>query len=124
MKIKHVAVMVLVLATAACGNPSTTQVHAAHLDTTANKQIAQSGIWLDVRTLAEYQEGHLKNAINVPVDDINQIFAITNDKQATIYLYCRSGRRAEVARQILSDLGYTNVINQGGYQDLLDKGVE
>lgn len=86
---------------------------------------AQSAIWLDVRTPAEYQQGHLKTAINLPLDDVEQqIHTITSDKHATIYVYCRSGRRAKVARQTLMDLGYTNVINQGGYQDLLDKGVE
>lgn len=83
-----------------------------------NKQ-AEQEIWLDVRTAEEYAAGHLVNAINIPFDVIeDNIASITTDKNATIYLYCKSGRRASVALQSLESLGYTNVINKGGYEEL------
>lgn len=81
------------------------------------------GVWIDVRTPEEYQAGHLTDSINVPVDDITKrIFAIESNKDSPINLYCRSGRRAEVARMQLLKLGYTNVTNHGGYEDLKQQG--
>lgn len=81
------------------------------------------GIWIDVREAHEYAQGHLKDAVNITGRDLpSQIAGIAPDKNAQINLYCRSGNRSEKARQILLNMGYTNVINQGGYQQLYDKG--
>lgn len=82
------------------------------------------GVWIDVRTAKEFSQGHLEGAYNIPVDRIaREIAEISPDKDAPINLYCRSGRRAEDARKQLQAMGYTNVTNHGGYQDLLKKGV-
>lgn len=125
MKVKQYGVAaLLLLAMVACDKQGSHQAQAANPNPQVSHQAQQADIWLDVRTLEEYQEGHLKDAINIPFDDIKKISTITNDKKATIHLYCRSGRRAEVARQTLMDLGYTNVTNQGGYRELLDKGYQ
>lgn len=83
----------------------------------------QAGVWIDVRTPEEYQSGHLSGSINVPVEQIaSQIAKIEPNKSAPINLYCRSGRRAEVARTQLIQMGYTKVVNHGGYDDLYKKG--
>ena len=102
---------------------ATTGAAAAH---TATQQPARAqGVWIDVRSPEEFNEGHLQGAINVPHEQIaSQIARISPDKNAPVNLYCRSGRRAEVALQELKKLGYTNVTNHGGYQDLLNKGVK
>lgn len=82
------------------------------------------GMWIDVRAPEEFQQGHIEGAQNIPVDRIaSEISRISPDKNAPLNLYCRSGRRSEVALQTLKKLGYTHVINRGGYQDLLDKGI-
>lgn len=82
------------------------------------------GVWIDVRTAEEFQQGHLQGAHNIPVDVITaQIAKVEPNKNAPVNLYCRSGRRAEVALQELRKMGYTNVTNHGGYQDLLAKGI-
>ena len=96
---------------------------------TAAKAAAQpakaKGIWIDVRTPEEFKEGHLKDAINIPVDQIGaRIGSVSPDKSAPVNLYCRSGRRSEAALQELKKMGYTNVTNHGGYQDLLQKGLK
>ncbi|WP_297957790.1 rhodanese-like domain-containing protein [uncultured Neisseria sp.] len=95
----------------------------------AEKNAAQpakaKGIWIDVRTPEEFKEGHLKDAINIPVDQIGaRIGSVSPDKSAPVNLYCRSGRRSEAALQELKKMGYTNVTNHGGYQDLLQKGLK
>lgn len=84
-----------------------------------------SGVWIDVRTPNEYQAGHLSDAVNAPVESIaDDITGIVPDKNAPIHLYCRSGRRAEAARQILVELGYANVVNHGGYEVLKQQGYQ
>ena len=95
---------------------------------TAAKTAAQpakaKGIWIDVRTPEEFKEGHLQDAVNIPVDQITaNIARVAPNKNAPVNLYCRSGRRAEVALQELRKMGYTNVTNHGGYQDLLKAGI-
>ena len=73
----------------------------------------------------EFNSGHLQNAVNIPHDQIIEgIKAVSSDKNAPINLYCRSGRRAEVALNELKKAGYTNVTNHGGYDDLVKKGLK
>lgn len=77
---------------------------------------AETAYWIDVRTDAEHSMGHLEGSTNIPHGDIaDKIAAVTEDKNAEIHLYCRSGGRAGKALNVLKDLGYTNVVNEGGY---------
>ncbi|MFV9473276.1 rhodanese-like domain-containing protein [Advenella sp. RU8] len=77
----------------------------------------QESIWIDVRTPAEFASGHLSNAINIEYQDLgSEIMSVTQDRSMPINLYCRSGRRAEIARQVLLKMGYVNVINHGSYE--------
>ena len=76
-------------------------------------------IWIDVRTVAEYQQGHKKDAINIPHTAIGQrIKNITKNTAAKIHLYCAVGVRAGIAKATLQRMGYTNVINEGGLSDI------
>ena len=88
------------------------------------KNAKAQGVWIDVRTPEEFRSGHLQGAINIPVQNIRAaITAASPDKNAPLHLYCRSGRRVELALQELKAMGYTNITNHGGYQDLLNKGL-
>ena len=76
---------------------------------------------VDVRTPEEYKEGHIPNAINIPLDTIDNYISqnVENlkDKNQLIMVYCRSGRRsAEAAKKLLAK-GYMNVIDFGGIND-------
>lgn len=76
-------------------------------------------LWIDVRTAEEYNAGHLEGAIHIPYDEIKQkMTAIKADKTADIQLYCRSGRRSGIALETLRSMGYSNVTNAGGYEQL------
>lgn len=78
----------------------------------------KSVILVDVRTAAEYKEGHIANSILVPSETIGQEAATKlSDKASTIIVYCRSGRRSALAAQELISLGYTNVFDLGGIID-------
>lgn len=63
---------------------------------------------LDVRTLAEYSEGHIAKTININV--LDDSFATMADsllqKDKPVALYCRSGKRSRKAAKILSKKGY------------------
>lgn len=70
---------------------------------------------LDVRTKEEFDGGHIKNAILIPDNEIKYKAETTlYDKNEMILVYCRSGRRSELACKELISKGYTNVIDFGG----------
>jgi rhodanese-related sulfurtransferase len=75
---------------------------------------------IDVRTEAEYAEGHLKGAVNIPLGDIAEgnIEVLEGEgKNEQLLLYCRSGARAERARALLEIKGFTAVENLGALED-------
>ena len=75
-------------------------------------------IILDARTQEEFDKKHIPNALLVPLEDLKEgDFSKLPDKNATILTYCRTGRRAEEAAQILADNGYKNVYTMGGIVD-------
>lgn len=83
------------------------------------------GIWIDVRTPAEFAQGHLAGATNVPLDVlVAQIERVVPDKNAQVRLYCRSGNRSGMAQQLLHHMGYTNLSNEGGYAQLKARGAQ
>lgn len=78
---------------------------------------------IDVRTGDEYRQEHVRQAVNIPYDEITQrIAAFTPDRDARIVLYCRSGRRSGIAEQALRQLGYGRVENKGGLDDMRREG--
>ena len=78
----------------------------------------QKVIVVDVRTLEEYNEGHIPNAISVPLETIeNEAETKLKNKDDLILVYCRSGRRSREAALRLIEKGYTNVIDFGGIKD-------
>ena len=72
---------------------------------------------LDVRRAEEYAEGHLPGATLLDVSDSTS-FAKgmeTLDKEKTMYIYCRSGRRSRTAAHLLTEKGFNVVDLKGGY---------
>ena len=73
---------------------------------------------LDVREEYEYQEGHIKGAVNVPLREILEK-KDTLPKNKDIYVYCRSGHRSADAVNFLKSLGFEKVHNiEGGFIDI------
>lgn len=82
----------------------------AMIEVNKNKSI----ILLDVRTKEEYATGRIPKAINIPLDNIEQVTKKIPNKEASIYVYCLSGGRSMQASVALSQMGYTNITNIGG----------
>ena len=75
-------------------------------------------IILDVRTIEEYDEGHIPNAICIPNETIDEdVINKLPNKDQLILIYCRSGNRSKQAASKLKNLGYTNLIEFGGIID-------
>lgn len=69
---------------------------------------------IDVRTKEEFRSGHIKDSINLPLDEIAAAENRLKDKDAKLFVYCLSGARSKSACNQLAKLGYTNVTNLGG----------
>jgi glyoxylase-like metal-dependent hydrolase (beta-lactamase superfamily II)/rhodanese-related sulfurtransferase len=71
---------------------------------------------VDVRTEEEFKTSHLKSAINIPLDLLNQ-HLLELPKERTIYIHCAGGYRSMIASSILKARGWDNVMNiDGGFQ--------
>lgn len=76
---------------------------------------AKDYIIIDVRTKEEYEESHIKNAINIPYNEIDKDSNIDKDK--IIFVYCRSGVRSKTAYDTLKGLGY-EVYDLGAFNSI------
>jgi rhodanese-related sulfurtransferase len=70
---------------------------------------------LDVRSPGEFASGHIKQAHNIPIDQLGmRASRELPDKGAKILVYCLSGARASSAVKLLQDRGYQDVTSFGG----------
>lgn len=73
---------------------------------------------IDVRSGAEFLEGHVAGAVPWPLIRLSVGDFPKQSKDRPLYLYCHSGNRAESARILLVNAGYQNVVNLGGIDDV------
>ncbi|HET7103454.1 MAG TPA: rhodanese-like domain-containing protein [Terracidiphilus sp.] len=75
---------------------------------------------IDVRTEAEFEAGHLSQAVNLPLDRVEALVpSFVTDKNKVLLLHCQNGIRSGAAKRKLADIGYTNVFNLGSYERAL-----
>ena len=110
-KIASAIVLTLALTT-------TWQVSAKDISQTQLQQIMKNDkqvVLLDVRTVEEFEEAHIPNAINIPHKELEARLAeLSGAKNTQVVIYCRSGRRAEVARQLLVKSGFNQLDHLSG----------
>ncbi len=76
---------------------------------------AQKFILLDVRSTEEFNQGHIPGAINISHDKIiDNLSMLTAYKNTEIIIYCRSGRRAGVAADLLAEHGFMQLSHLTG----------
>lgn len=71
-------------------------------------------VLLDVRTPQEYSEGHIPGSKNVPLQTLDKIRNVVENKDTELFVYCHSGARSAQAAAALGQMGYTKVNNIGG----------
>lgn len=108
---KLLIVLFSVLLLAGCGNKVESNKELLDIKNDNNYII------VDVRTPEEYQEGHLKDALNIPYDTIAEPMDL--DKSKMILVYCKSGQRSSIAYDKLRAMGY-KVYNMGAYDKITE----
>ena len=85
------------------------------------REVARNGaVILDVRTKGEFQSGHIKGALNIPVQNLASSLAkIPKDK--AVITCCASGMRSASAKGILASNGFKEVYNGGSWMSLRNK---
>lgn len=110
--------VILLLVLAGCGKSETVAAEYQQITQEQAKKMMdeESVVILDVREQDEYDSGHIKGAVLLPVGSINEDTAkeVIPEKDTIVLVYCRSGNRSKTASQVLVDLGYTNVYEFGG----------
>ena len=92
---------------------NTTQINFSDL-------LKEGAIILDVRTAAEFKQGHISGAINVPLNELeNYILKLKKDQ--TIITCCASGMRSAAAVKFLKANNFSQVHNGGGWNNLAKK---
>ena len=105
---------ILALSAISKSEENSTDVEASDIE----KLVKNKEFLLDVREEYEYQDGHIKGAINLPLREILEK-KDTLPKDKDIYVYCRSGHRSADAVNFLKSLGFEKVHNvDGGFIDI------
>lgn len=105
---------ILALSAISKSEENPTDVEASDIE----KLVKNKEFLLDVREEYEYQDGHIKGAVNLPLREIlGKKDSLPKDKD--IYVYCRSGHRSADAVNFLKSLGFEKVHNvEGGFIDI------
>jgi len=70
---------------------------------------------LDVRTAKEFAEGHVPGAVNISHDELaSRLPEIAADQGSDVVVYCRSGRRSEIALDLLAKAGFQHLYHLEG----------
>ena len=78
--------------------------------------------WIDVRTTEEFTSGHVADATNISYDKIkDSAHLLPHNKATQINVYCRSGRRSNIAKTFLLGFGYLNIVDYGGLDNVAPK---
>ncbi len=85
------------------------------------KELVKDGaVIIDVRTKAEYQQGHVKGSINIPLNNLSNHYAKLR-KDKPVITCCASGMRSGQAKNILKANGFPDVYNGGSWITLQRK---
>ncbi|MEX0963561.1 MAG: rhodanese-like domain-containing protein [Pseudohongiellaceae bacterium] len=89
-------------------------------------EIVENIVWIDMRSAREYRRGHIEGAINIPHGDIGQrIFVEVPNTFTEVRIYDGSqGTFAGMALEMLMEIGFQEVVNEGGYEARLTKQGE
>ncbi len=82
--------------------------------------VNEGALLIDVRSEGEFMEGSIVGAINIPLDMI-ELECEDLDKNKPIIVFCRSGARSSIAKSILTQKGFTDIINGGSITNVIQE---
>lgn len=99
------------------------------LATVKKNVAAKKAVLVDVREQAEWDKGHVADALLLPLSELNQginakALAKLLSKDKVVYTYCRSGRRSVTAAKLLDEHGYDVRALKAGYAELIENGFK
>ena len=98
--------------------PGKAAYHKLSAEEAYEMMVSQEVVVVDVRTREEYDGGHIENAVLMPNESIgSEMPEALPDEEATLLIYCRSGRRSKEASEKLLKLGYKSIYEFGGIID-------
>jgi rhodanese-related sulfurtransferase len=107
----------MALTVSGCGEPTATDVREISQEEFIASPPAD-GLILDVRTPAEFEAGHVPNAVNIPHDELaGRLEELGIEKDQPIVVYCKVGGRAKKASSVLLTAGYGQVLHLTGDMD-------
>ncbi|MBL7831752.1 MAG: rhodanese-like domain-containing protein [Saprospiraceae bacterium] len=83
--------------------------------------VKSGAVIVDVRTINEYNSGHIKGSVNIPLNNLSGHARKLKEKGKPIITCCASGMRSASAKSILISAGLQDVYNGGGWQSLQAK---
>lgn len=83
--------------------------------------VKEGAVILDVRSRGEFEIGHIRGSMNIPVDQLRNNLNKLKDKKRPIITCCASGMRSASAKTLLKANGYAEVYNGGGWSGLQNK---
>ena len=105
-----------------CGCNNNVEKNIINMEEIRNIMSNSEYLIIDVRSKEEYDEIHIKDAINIPYNEINK--SVDIDKNKILFVYCKSGNRSKIAYETLSKLGYT-VYDLGSIDNIeLEKTIQ
>lgn len=118
MKISRVAMAVVVVSTLGLSACSSSDADSSSDTSIATLELVPAGNVIDVRTAAEFAEGHVQGARNLDIQNGDFEAALVDlDKSLSYSVYCRSGNRSAAAVEIMRNAGFTNVVDLGSKED-------
>lgn len=83
--------------------------------------VKQGAVIVDVRTKGEFNNGHIRGSINIPLDQLRNNLNRFSGNTKVIITCCASGNRSGMAKSILKEKGHVNVYNGGSWLSLQHK---
>jgi rhodanese-related sulfurtransferase len=108
--------------TVAPGAPQSRPIEPAH---PVDQPVGQDQpLYLDVRTQAEYDAGHVAGTMHIPLDQLAQRWQeLATFRDRPMVVYCRTGRRSAAAIDLLRNRGFERLENGGGVTHMAARGL-
>ncbi|GEA05311.1 hypothetical protein KUL42_00720 [Alteromonas sp. KUL42] len=110
-----IVVSIVTFVSLQCSAKATAQSSVAASPYLIERVANNEWLLIDVRSPQEFADGHIPGAVNMPHDSINDYIAdLEGHKDKPIIIYCRSGRRAQLAMKVLQDMDFSEVMHLEG----------
>ena len=120
LQMKNLILVLLLVIANSCKSQNDNTIEVIDIETMKTEVIGKEVQLVDVRTSGEYDAGHIDDAINIDIMNMETFTAKFDkfDKEKPIYIYCKLGGRSNKASKVLEELGFVTIYDfSGGYDE-------